>query len=485
MPLIFEKSVPGRRGLKNPIPDTGASAQIPQKYLREKACPLPEVTELDVVRHFTSLSHQNFSVDTNFYPLGSCTMKYNPKFTEEAARMPGFAGLHPLLPQLRQGEKLAQGALEVLYEMERLLCEITGMEAFTMQPLAGAHGELTGVMMMAAYHRARDNKKKYVIVPDSAHGTNPATVAIAGYETVAVASDKHGVMDIEELSRKVNDEVAGLMLTCPDTHGIFNPDIDKIAEMIHKVDGIMCCDGANLNAVLGRFRPGDAGFDVMHVNLHKTFATPHGGGGPGAGPVGVKEKLITYLPVSRVIQRHDGTLALNYDYPESIGYIAPFYGNFAIILRAYAYILLMGREGLREATDQAVLNANYLKERLKGRFDLAYDRPCLHEAVFSASRQARRGVHAFDIAKFLIDKGIHPPTIYFPLTVKEAMMIEPTETESRQTLDRFIDALVEADDLSQRHPEYFRNLPRSTPVTRPDEVKAARDVRTNYFGLAP
>ena len=481
MPLIFEKSVPGRRGLKNPASDADAAASIPQKYRRAKACPLPEVTELDIVRHFTALSQKNFSVDTNFYPLGSCTMKYNPKFTEEAARMPRFSRLHPLLPQLRQGEKLTQGALEVLYEMEKFLCEITGMDAFTMQPLAGAHGELTGVMMMAAYHKARGNKKKYVIVPDSAHGTNPATVAIAGYEMVAVASDERGVMDIGELSRKINAETAGLMLTCPDTHGIFNSDVDKIAGMIHAVDGIMYCDGANLNAVLGRFRPGDAGFDVMHVNLHKTFATPHGGGGPGAGPVGVKEKLVPYLPISRVIKRSDGTLALNYDYPESIGYIASFYGNFAIILRAYAYILLLGKEGLREAANQAVLNANYLKERLKERFDLAYDRPCMHEVVFSASRQAKRGVHALDIAKFLIDKGIHPPTIYFPLTVKEAMMIEPTETESKETLDLFVHVLFEADDLSQRNPAYFKDLPQSTPITRPDEAKAARDINTNYF----
>lgn len=482
MQLIFEKSVAGRRGLRNPESDVNVRAQIADKYRRAKDAELPEVTELDVVRHFTALSQRNFSVDTQFYPLGSCTMKYNPKFTERIAQMPAFAQLHPLLPQLKQGEKLAQGALQVLYEMEQLLCEITGMEHFTMQPLAGAHGELTGVMMMAAYHKARGNKKKYIIIPDSAHGTNPATAAIAGYEIISVSSDEHGVMSLNELKKKLNDQVAGLMITCPDTHGIFHSDIAQIAQMIHAVDGLMYYDGANLNAVLGRFRPGDVGFDVMHINLHKTFSTPHGGGGPGAGPVGVTKKLAPYLPISRVIQRADGSYALNYDYPESIGYIASFYGNFAIILRAYAYTLLLGKDGLIETSNHAVLNANYIRERLKERFNLPYDRLCMHEAVFSASRQAQRGVHALDIAKFLIDQGIHPPTVYFPLTVKESMMIEPTEAESKQTLDRFIEAMIQADDLSQANPGLFADLPQSTPVTRPDEVKAARDVNTNYFG---
>ncbi len=481
MQLIFEKSVAGRRGFQNPRPDVPASGDIPQKYRRGNDCPWPEVTELDVVRHFTALSQRNFSVDTNFYPLGSCTMKYNPKFTEKVAQMPGFSDLHPLLPQLRRGEDLAQGALEILYEMDRLLCEITGMDAFTMQPLAGAHGELTGVMMMAAYHKARGNKKKYIIVPDSAHGTNPATAAIAGYEILSVPSNKDGGMDLNELSRKVTDEAAGLMLTCPNTLGIFDPNVDKIAEMIHKVDGIMYYDGANLNAVMGRCRPGDIGFDIVHVNLHKTFSTPHGGGGPGAGPVGVKQKLIPYLPVSRVVKRADGMFALNYDYPDSIGYIASFYGNFGIILRAYAYILLLGKEGLMESTNHAVLGANYLKERLKERFAIAFDRTCMHECVFSAAQQLDRGVHALDIAKFLIDKGIHPPTVYFPLTVKESIMVEPTETESKQMLDVFVEAMFEADDLSRSRPEEFHDLPRSTPVTRPDEVKAARDINTNYF----
>lgn len=481
MKLIFEKSVEGRRGFENPRSDVDLAAEIPLKYRRENDCPFPEVSELDVVRHFTGLSQRNFSIDTHFYPLGSCTMKYNPKFTETVAAVEGFVNLHPLLPQLKHGEKLVQGALEVLYDMERLLCEITGMDRFTMQPLAGAHGELTGVMMMAAYHKARGNKKKYIIVPDSAHGTNPATAAIAGYEIVSVNSDKNGVMDLNELKEKITDETAGLMVTGPNTLGIFNSDIDKIAEMVHAVDGIMYYDGANLNAILGRCRPGDIGFDVMHMNLHKTFSTPHGGGGPGSGPVGVNGKLIPFLPISMVDRRDDGTYYLNYDYPESIGYLASFYGNFSVILRAYAYIIMAGGEGLKSVSDHAVLNANYIKERLKERFHLAYDRICMHESVFSASKQAQRGVHAIDIAKFLIDQNMHPPTVYFPLSVKESIMIEPTETESKQTMDQFIEAMFKADELSRHQPEVFGGLPKTTPVTRPDEVKAARDINTNYF----
>ena len=481
MQLIFEKSVSGRRGFLNPKSDVDIKASLPEKYRRKEDASFPEVSELDVVRHFTKLSQRNYSVDTQFYPLGSCTMKYNPKFTEAVARMPGFSHLHPLLPQLRKGEKWAQGALQVLYELEQLLAEVSGMDRVTLQPLAGAHGELTGVMMMAAYHKAKGNKKKYVIVPDSSHGTNPATVAIAGYEIISIPSNRSGVMDLDKLKERVTDEVAGLMITCPDTHGIFNPDMDKIAEIIHSVDGIMYCDGANLNAILGRCRPGDIGFDVMHINTHKTFTTPHGGGGPGAGPVGVKKKLVPFLPISLVEKRKDATYYLNYDCPESIGYIASFYGNFALLLRAYAYILQMGKEGLKDVSGYAVLNANYLKERLKKYFDLPYDRICMHECVFSASRQAKRGVHAIDLAKFLIDKGMHPPTVYFPLTVKEAVMIEPTETESKETLDKFIEAMIEFDKLTQSDPEMFHNLPQTTPVTRPDEVKAARELNTNYF----
>jgi len=479
MKLIFEKSTAGRKGFQLPKSDVGTHAQIPAPYIRKTDCLWPEVSELDVVRHFTQLSQLNFSVDTNFYPLGSCTMKYNPKFTEQAAAIKGFADLHPLLPQL--DHSLVQGALEVLYDMDRLLSEITGMDDFTMQPLAGAHGELTGVMLIAAYHRLKGNKKTHIIIPDSAHGTNPASAAIAGYDIVTIPTDDKGALDFNKLKSLVNDQTAGLMLTCPDTLGLFNPDIDKITDVIHAVDGLVYYDGANLNALLGRARPGDLGFDVVHINLHKTFGTPHGGGGPGAGPVGVKRKLSHLLPISRVVKAKDNTYALNYDYPDSIGYVASFYGNFGVILKAYAYILMLGKEGLRDVSDHAVLNANYIMERLKKYFHLPFDRHCMHECVFSAVRQEKKGVHAVDIAKFLIDQGIHPPTIYFPLIVREAMMIEPTETESKEAMDIFIDAMIRAAELAEKDPQSFKQFPCTMPITRPDEVKAAKDIHCNFF----
>ncbi len=482
--LVFEKSVSGRRGYALPNADVPQGTPLPSALMRTQDCPWPEVSELDVIRHYSILSQKNFSVDTNFYPLGSCTMKYNPKFTEAIARLNGFANLHPLLPQLKQGETLAQGALEVLFEMETWLCQMTGMDHFTMQPLAGAHGELTGVMLMAAYHRAKGNKKKFIIVPDSAHGTNPATAAIAGYETISIPSDRSGLMDMQKFKDKLSPEIAGVMLTCPDTVGIFNSNIDKIAQLVHDVDGLVYYDGANLNAILGRCRPGDVGFDVMHINTHKTFTTPHGGGGPGAGPVGVKSKLAKFLPISRVMKQADGSYHLNYDCPDSIGYISAFYGNFAIILRAYAYILMLGKEGLQATSNHAVLNANYIMSRLKNYFHLPFDRVCMHECVFSASRQAEHGVHAIDIAKYLIDQGMHPPTVYFPLIVKEALMIEPTETESKQTMDAFIAQMIKVAELCEQNPGSFKNLPLTSPITRPDEVKAARDLNTNFFSKA-
>jgi glycine dehydrogenase subunit 2 len=479
MELIFEKSTSGRKGFQLPKSDVKIQAQIPTAYIRKTECLLPEVSELDVVRHFTQLSQRNFSVDTNFYPLGSCTMKYNPKFTEQAAAIKGFADLHPLLPQL--DNFLVQGALEVLYDMDRLLSEITGMDDFTMQPLAGAHGELTGVMIIAAYHRLKGNKKTHIIIPDSAHGTNPASAAIAGYDIVTIPTDDKGALDFQKLKSLVNEQTAGLMLTCPDTLGLFNPDIDKITEVIHAVDGLVYYDGANLNALLGRARPGDLGFDVVHINLHKTFGTSHGGGGPGAGPVGVKKKLSDFLPISRVVKTKDNTYALNYDYPNSIGYVASFYGNFGVILKAYAYLLMLGKEGLKGVSDHAVLNANYMMERLRAHFHLSFDRRCMHECVFSAARQEAKGVHAVDIAKFLIDKGMHPPTIYFPLIVKEAIMIEPTETESKESMDQFIDAMIEVADLTQKDPMSFKHFPQTMPITRPDEVKAAKEIHCNFF----
>jgi glycine dehydrogenase subunit 2 len=362
-----------------------------------------------------------------------------------------------------------------LHETEKLLCEITGMSAFTMQPMAGAHGELTGVMLIAAYHKDKGAKRKYVIVPDSSHGTNPSSAAIVGYEVKVVPTGSDGYMDLVEYKKQLNEEVAAVMLTCPDTLGIFNPRIKEIADLAHKVGALMYYDGANLNAMLGKCRPGDIGFDVVHLNLHKTFATPHGGGGPGAGPVGVSAKLVDYLPISRVVKRSGGRYALNYNYSKSIGYIAPFYGNFGVILEAYAYILALGKEGLIQAAEIAVLNANYCQARLKEYYDLPFDKNCMHECVFSASRQAKNGVHALDIAKYLIDQGFHPPTIYFPLIVNEALMIEPTETESKETIDAFIETMIEIARLAEEDPNKIKLAPVNMPIKRLDEVRAARN----------
>ncbi len=475
MKLIFERHRDGRKGVGIPESDVPAAQDLDKKYCRQQDLNLAAVSELDVVRHYSNLSRLNFSVDTNFYPLGSCTMKYNPKFTEKIVNLDGFSQMHPLLPQLLGGGMLSQGSLEVLYETEKWLTEITGMSAFTMQPLAGAHGELTGVMLIAAYHKANGDRRKYVIVPDSSHGTNPASAAIAGYEVIVIPTGTDGYMDLEIYKSKLNKEVAAVMLTCPDTLGIFNPKIKEISDMAHEVGALMYYDGANLNAMLGKCRPGDIGFDVVHINLHKTFATPHGGGGPGAGPVGVGEKLVEFLPISRVIRRTDGTFALDYHHKKSIGYIAPFYGNFLVILKAYAYMLLLGKAGLINVSEYSVLNANYVKVRLKDYFDICFDKTCMHECVFSASRQVKNGVHALDIAKYLIDQGYHPPTIYFPLIVKEALMIEPTETESKETLDEFIDVMVEIAKLAETNPELIKQAPVKMPVQRLDETKAARE----------
>jgi glycine dehydrogenase subunit 2 len=483
MSVIFTKSVPGRRGVRLPASDVPLSSSVDHRFARKAKLKLCEISELDAVRHFTALSRKNFGVDSGFYPLGSCTMKYNPKICEKVAQLPGFSGLHPLLPQLRRGGMLTQGALAVLYELERLLCEITGMSAFTLHPMAGAHGELTGMMLIAAYHRDRGNHKTEVLIPDEAHGTNPASAAIAGYTVRAVPTDTAtGSIDVNALETMVSDKTAALMLTNPNTLGIFNVNIEKVAAILHKVDGLLYYDGANLNAVLGKFRPGDARFDVMHVNLHKTFGTPHGGGGPGAGPVGVAKRLEEFLPISRVVKREDNTYALRYDYPKSIGYVAPFYGNFSICLRAYAYILSLGREGLVGASENAVLNANYLMHSLKDAYDLPYDRTCMHEFVLSAQRQTAKGVHALDIAKALIDEGFHPPTIYFPLIVKESMMFEPTECESKETLDAFVDTMKRIAKKAQDCPEELRLSPRTTPVGRLDETKAARDMDLCWTG---
>jgi glycine dehydrogenase subunit 2 len=472
--LIFDKSVPNRRGAQMVREQADVHAEFPAELLRDRPAALPELSELDVVRHFTNLSRKNYGVDAGFYPLGSCTMKYNPKVAERVAGYPGFFYLHPLLPQLPSGQTLVEGALEVLYEMDRLLCEICGMAGFTMQPLAGAHGELTGTMIMAAYHRDRGNDKSTILIPDSAHGTNPASAAIAGFDVRTIPSNERGLMDKAALSDALDDSVAGLMLTCPNTLGLFNPEVKELCDLIHEVDGLAYCDGANLNAIVGVCRPGDVGFDIVHVNLHKTFGTPHGGGGPGAGPVGVTDKLVDFLPVSLVRKASDGSFYLDYNLPKSIGYVAPFYGSFAVILKAYAYLLMLGREGLAEVARNAVLNANYIRKKLEPHYHFPYDQVCKHECVLSASRQAEKGVRAMDIAKALMDHGFHPPTVYFPLVVPEAMMIEPTETESKETLDAFIEAMTAIAEIAEQDPDQLKRCPASTPVGRLDEVAAAR-----------
>lgn len=476
MQLIFDKSKSGRRGATLPECDVPMKDNIAENLARKEAAAMPELSELETIRHFTLLSRQNIGVDTHFYPLGSCTMKYNPKFHERIVNLPGFADLHPLLPQLRHGGGLTQGALAVIYESERILSELLGFSQFTMQPMAGAHGELTGVMLMAAYFKAKkDDKRKIMLIPDAAHGTNPASAAMAGFKTKEVPTNKeNGNVDMNFLKEALSDEVAGIMLTSPNTLGLFDPNVEEICDLIHQCGGLAYCDGANLNAFLGRVRPGDLGFDVIHVNLHKTFATPHGGGGPGAGPVGVCEKLVPYLPISRVAKRADGTYALDYDHPDSIGYIAPFYGNFGVILKAYAYMLTLGREGFRRVSENAVLNANYIRAKLAPYYDQCYDRVCTHECVFSATRQAEKGVHALDIAKALIDRGFHPPTMYFPLIAPEALMIEPTETESKETLDEFIEAMIEIAKIADENPEEITRCPVNTPIKRLDETMAAR-----------
>ncbi len=477
MQLIFEKSIPDKCGVRLPKTDVPEAKSLDAKYIRKASASLPEVSELDVVRHFTNLSKMNFSVDTNFYPLGSCTMKYNPKFTEKAAATDSFINLHPLWPQLLKDDYLAQGALEVLYETEKQLCEITGMTAFTMQPLAGAHGELTGAMLMAAYHKVKGDRRKYIIIPDSSHGTNPASAALAGYEVIVIPTNSNGYMDLEEFKKHLNKDVAGVMLTCPNTLGLFNPQIKEISDAVHKVGALMYYDGANLNAIMGKCRPADLGFDIVHLNLHKTFATPHGGGGPGAGPVGVMDDLVEFLPISVVAKDKQGKFYLNYNKPKSIGYIAPFYGNFGVILKTYAYILALGKEGLVAASEAAVLAANYIRVSLKDDYNLPYDKICMHECVFSASKQKEQNnILALDIAKYLIDNGVHPPTIYFPLIVKEAMMIEPTESESKETLDYFIKLMKKIAKLAVNNPQELKDAPKNMPIKRLDETKAAREL---------
>jgi len=470
--LIFELSREGRRGYSLPkcdVPERDLGELLGEDILRKEDPRLPEVSELDVIRHYTNLSQLNYSVDTQFYPLGSCTMKYNPKINEDVAKLEGFTDVHPY-----QSEETVQGCLELLYNMETLLSEITGMSRISFQPAAGAHGELTGLMIIKAYHENRGEGHRHkIIVPDSAHGTNPASAMMVGYDVVEVQSDERGCVDIEALKDVVDEDVAGLMLTNPNTLGLFEENIIQISEIIHGVGGLLYYDGANLNAIMGMARPGDMGFDVMHLNIHKTFSTPHGGGGPGSGPVGVKEDLIPFLPVP-MVEKKDNKYYFDYDRPLSIGKVKTFYGNFNVIVKAYAYILSMGAEGLKAVSQNAVLNANYLMTMLKEYYDLPYDRYCMHEFVLSAKKQKNFDVSAMDIAKGLIDYGFHPPTVYFPMIVKEALMIEPTETESKETLDIFARVMAKLSKIAEEAPHKLKDSPHRAPMRRLDETRAAR-----------
>src|SRR5205807_3091103 len=470
--LIFELSSPGRVAFSLPEPDVPVAdvrALIPARYLRRKAAELPEVSELDVVRHYTRLSQLNYGVDTHFYPLGSCTMKYNPKLNEDMARLPGFARLHPLLP-----EKAGQGALRLMHELAAYLAEIAAMDAVTLQPAAGAQGELAGVLMIRAYHLARGERRTKVLVPDSAHGTNPASTAIAGYRVVELKSERTGEVDLLDLERQLDAETAAFMITLPNTLGLFETRIAEIIEMCHAKGVQVYMDGANLNAILGITRPGDLGFDVCHFNLHKTFTTPHGGGGPGAGPVGFKAHLEPFLPAPVVVKDGDA-YALDDKRPKSIGKLQAFWGNFGMLVRAYTYIRTMGADGLRSVSDNAVLNANYIMKRLEPSYDVSVPGPCMHECVMSARRQKKQGVTATDIAKRLLDLGFYAPSTYFPLIVEEALMIEPTETESKETLDQFCDAMLQIAREAQENPTIATSAPVTTPVRRLDQTRAARE----------
>lgn len=471
--LIFELSKPGRTAYSLPecdVPEADPAEGIPGGLLRTVPAALPEVSEVDVVRHYTELSRRNFGVDNGFYPLGSCTMKYNPKLNEDAARLPGFARIHPYQP-----ESSVQGALELLFTLQQDLAALTGMDAVTLQPAAGAHGEWTGLMLIRAYHESRGERRTKVLVPDSSHGTNPASATTAGFETLTIPSDAGGMVDLEALRAAVGSDTAALMLTNPSTLGLFERHIVEIAEIVHEAGGLLYYDGANSNAIMGITRPGDMGFDVVHLNLHKTMSTPHGGGGPGAGPVGVKEKLVPFLPKPVVGRRaDDGTYFWDWDRPASIGRVKSYYGNFGILVRAYAYIRSYGPEGLKRVSECAVLNANYMRKRLEPYFYVPYPGVCKHEFVLSGKNLKQYGVRTLDVAKRLLDFGYHPPTIYFPLNVEECIMIEPTETESKETLDGFIDTMIQIVEEAAHDPELVKNAPYETVVKRLDETTAAR-----------
>jgi glycine dehydrogenase subunit 2 len=476
-PLIFEKGAKGRKAYSLPkldVEKVNPQKIWPQKFIRRELEGFPEMSEVDVVRHFTRLSQWNYGVDSGFYPLGSCTMKYNPKINEEMARLPGFAGAHPYQP-----EEVSQGALQLIYELEQYLGEVSGMDRVTLQPSAGAQGELAGMLMIRAYLVDRGNPRKKVLVPDTAHGTNPASSSLCGYQVVQVKSDERGRLSPGAIEEKMDQDVAALMVTNPNTLGLFEDHICAVAQIVHQKGGLIYCDGANLNALMGLTRVGDMGVDVLHFNLHKTFSTPHGGGGPGAGPVGVKGHLADYLPIPLVVKEGE-RFRFESNRPKSIGKVRSFYGNFGILVRAYSYILSMGAEGLKKASLLALLNANYIRARLKGTYNIPYDFPCMHECVFNDKLQNKFGVTALDIAKRLMDYGFHPPTIYFPLVVHGALMIEPTESEAKETLDQFIESMIQIAKEAETDPEVVRSAPHRTKVSRLDEVLANRKPKLRW-----
>ncbi|TXL67957.1 glycine dehydrogenase subunit 2 [Cerasibacillus terrae] len=471
-PLIFERSQAGRVSFSLPemdVPEVELTDEFDEEYVRDTPPELPELSELELMRHYTALSTRNFGVDSGFYPLGSCTMKYNPKINEDVARLPGFSHIHPY-----QDPETVQGALEMMYDMQQELKEITGMHEISLQPAAGAHGEWAGLMMIRAFHEANgDFHRTKVIVPDSAHGTNPASATVAGFEAVTVKSNEKGLVDLEDLKRVVGDDTAALMLTNPNTLGLFETEILEMKQIVHDAGGRLYYDGANLNAIMGYARPGDMGFDVVHLNLHKTFSGPHGGGGPGSGPVGVTKELEPFLPKPVIVKR-DNFYDLDYDRPKSIGRVKPYYGNFGIYLRAYTYIRTLGAEGLKKVSEYAVLNANYIMRRLEDAYVLPFNQHCKHEFVLSGKKQKQLGVRTLDIAKRLLDYEYHPPTIYFPLNVEEAMMIEPPETETKETLDDFIETMLQIAEEAENNPELVQDAPHTTIVRRLDETLAAR-----------
>ncbi|AIF43452.1 aminomethyl-transferring glycine dehydrogenase subunit GcvPB [Virgibacillus sp. SK37] len=479
-PLIFERSREGRTSYSLPeldVPNYDIDQEMEEVYIRKTAPELPEVSELDIIRHYTGLSNRNYGVDSGFYPLGSCTMKYNPKINEDVARLDGFSHIHPY-----QSADSVQGAMGMLYDLQTSLKEITGMHEVSLQPAAGAHGEWTALMMIRAFHEANgDMERTKVIVPDSAHGTNPASATVAGFEAITVKSNENGLVDLEDLKRVVGKDTAALMLTNPNTLGLFETEIMEMAEIVHTAGGKLYYDGANLNAIMGYTRPGDMGFDAVHLNLHKTFTGPHGGGGPGSGPVGVSKELEPYLPKPILTKKADQYI-FNYDRPHSIGRVKPYYGNFGINLRAYTYIRTMGAEGLKKVSEYAVLNANYMMRKLEGRYTLPYPQHCKHEFVLSGKQQKKLGVRTLDIAKRLLDYGYHPPTIYFPLNVEEALMVEPTETESKETLDGFIETMLSIAEEAEHKPELVQEAPHNTVVKRMDETTAARKPILRYYG---